>query len=197
MKGRGVHVASRLFFKEDDMRFWVVNAVRDVSTRTARATSPARHRFKQPLCDGRIRLVRKRPQPILPVLLDEYYDELYDLQDQGRITVREGTRDGPIHSFDPKKVEHAKAVRWAKVEHAQRRAALIKEGKRDEADALVLVLPSLEPPEEPVEETEELVEVEISTEPEPVVEESEPVVEELEASVPKKSKKRKGKKGRK
>ena len=76
--------------------------VRDVRTRTLRATSPTRHRLKQYICDGRIRLVRKRPQLLRPDFFEEHRDELWKLQEEGILEVRVGSQEGPAFNFGEK-----------------------------------------------------------------------------------------------
>lgn len=123
------------------MKFWVISVVRGVQTRTKRASAPVRHRFKQDLLDGRIRLIRKRPQPLQEKFLQDYYDDLFDLQEQGILEVREVTVDGRVHSFIPEAVAWKRACKEARKEHARKQAAMRREGKVAAANALKLVLP--------------------------------------------------------
>lgn len=124
------------------MRFWVVNTVRRVETRMNRAQSPLRHRFSQTIC-GDVRLVRNQPQPILEEQLKAFYDELYELQENGILEIREGTPDGSKHVFMEVGLEWRRACAEARVAHAKDRAALMNEGKVDEAKALILALPEM------------------------------------------------------
>lgn len=80
------------------VRYRVYSMVRRVQTRTARATSPTRHRFKQYLFNGTSsttrRLVRNRPVEISSEELEQNLDELRAKWEVGMLEVR--TMDGRV-----------------------------------------------------------------------------------------------------
>lgn len=85
--------------------YYVVNAVRSVHTRLARAQAPERHRFKQFILGGSVRLLRNRPVSITEEQFIEFKDELKAKVDNGAILVREGSPYGPLANMDVKEVE--------------------------------------------------------------------------------------------
>lgn len=82
--------------------YYVVNAVRSVHTRLARAQAPERHRFKQFILGGSVRLLRNRPVSISEEQLIAFKDELKAKVDSGAILIREGSPQGPIVNMDVK-----------------------------------------------------------------------------------------------
>lgn len=79
--------------------YFVESAVRSVHTRTVRAQNPERHRFKQFILGGTLRLVRNRPVQVTEDQFVKFYDELKGKVSSGAIVVREGSADGPFVDF--------------------------------------------------------------------------------------------------
>jgi len=81
-------------------RYWLVSTVRRVETRLQRAQSPERHRFKQDLCNGQIRLVRgPAGVELRPDLLEQFKEELKSYHDRGILNVHVGSPEGPLYDF--------------------------------------------------------------------------------------------------
>jgi len=58
-----------------------------------------RHRFKQIICNGKLRLVRNRPVPLSEELLEKHYEELRGLQEAGVLEIRVDGHNGPVYDF--------------------------------------------------------------------------------------------------
>lgn len=82
--------------------YYVVSAVRSVHTRLARAQAPERHRFKQFILGGTVRLVRNRPVPITEEMLEKHSEELRQKNVSGALIVRVGSPDGPLYEWPTK-----------------------------------------------------------------------------------------------
>lgn len=89
------------------MRLFVRNTVRRQHTRGLRQTSATRHRFKQILCNGTIRLVRNRPVPISEEKVKEHWDELSSLSKAGVVEIREGGANGLLFKFEKESAAQA------------------------------------------------------------------------------------------
>ena len=134
--------------------FYVVNTVRSVHTRLARFQSPERHRFKQFILGGTVRLVRARPVPITEEMLLEHFKELSHKQTHGAIQVHHDTVDGPLYDFSVEPV--VEEITKVEVKVPKSKPELIPEP---------YVEPEVEPAPEPV------VEMVITPLPEPAMEE--------------------------
>lgn len=80
--------------QEPEVVYHIHSLVRDVSTRLDRARSPVRHRFSQMLGGGLVRLIRKRPQPVLTHTLLQLLPELKQKEALGylKVTTHDGRR---------------------------------------------------------------------------------------------------------
>jgi hypothetical protein len=78
--------------------FLVINTVKKVGTRLSRQQSPSRHRFTMPIMNNTVRLGH-RPVRISSQQVEKYEKELARLSAEGKIEVRKGGIDGPIHQF--------------------------------------------------------------------------------------------------
>lgn len=74
------------------MNLFVCNTVRLPRTRQQRMATGFRHRFKQIICGGSLRLLRNQSAPLKKELFDAYHAQLAEQQAGGAIEVR---RDGP------------------------------------------------------------------------------------------------------
>lgn len=90
------------------MSLFICNTVRRQHTRRKRMATGFRHRFKQIICNGKIRLVRNRPVPLSEELLEKHLEELRGLQEAGVIEIRIDGHNGPVYDFGsppPKEVK--------------------------------------------------------------------------------------------
>lgn len=80
--------------QEPETIFHIHSLVRDVTTRLDRARSPVRHRFSQMLGGGLVRLIRKRPQPVMMHTLMQLLPELKQKEALGylKVTTLDGRR---------------------------------------------------------------------------------------------------------
>jgi len=111
--------------------YYVINAVRSVHTRLARAQAPERHRFKQFILGGSVRLIRNRPVAINEEQFIAFKDELKAKVDSGAILVREGSPEGPIVNMGAKEkpIEEAKAP-------IEEKAEVLEEDSEDEFEEI-------------------------------------------------------------
>lgn len=74
--------------------FHIHSLVRSTETRLQRAQAPSRHRFKQLLGGGLIRLVRRRPVPVAKALVLRLLPELVQKEKEGllKVTTPDGRR---------------------------------------------------------------------------------------------------------
>ena len=91
-------------------KLYLVSMVRSVHTRTKRASAAERTHLRQFACDGSIRLVRSRYQPLSEAWFTKYYDELWKLQESGRVEIRIGSPEGPAYKFGEKNNESEQII---------------------------------------------------------------------------------------
>jgi hypothetical protein len=88
--------------------FHIHSMVRSLETRVARAKAAKKHRFKQMLGGGLLRLVRKRPLPVAKPLVEKLRAELLAKEAEGilKVTTPDGRRVDitTLKPVDPKKV---------------------------------------------------------------------------------------------
>lgn len=93
--------------KEKEPVYYIHSLVRTGETRLARASAAQKHRFKQYLGGGLIRLVRKRPVPLTETMIRRLLGELVEKEAAGilKVTTPDGRRIdlGTFKSLEDKK----------------------------------------------------------------------------------------------
>lgn len=132
--------------------FWLVSTVRHAATKLGRVTSPQRHRRKQYVCGGAMRLVPSRPQPITEAQLVKHYEELYALQQQGIVRVHKDSVEGPVFRLDIKPGVEEKSIDEEVIEAAENNGARELQEESVDSDIAAEVVAEVAAVEEPVTE---------------------------------------------